>query len=480
MDNKKLNIAIFLGSSQKVGGSFQYELRVCQILKELLNKYNFNFFTLNQSILNGFIQNDIEVKLISKKDLEINLINNYKIDLVYFLYPDHLDFINLHYIVTIWDLCHRDFNEFPEVRNNYEFENRELFYSSIGLKKAIAIISDSKQGKKNIIKRYNIDKNRVHVLKFLPREHKEFTFININKKYNINRPYIYYPAQFWAHKNHIYILKALKILKENFNIEIFALFSGTDYGNLSYILEQAKFMGIDKQIKYLGFVDDIEIPNLYKQSLALVMPTYFGPTNIPPLEAFKYETPVCYSDLKGLRNQVKNAAFLLDLKNPNSLVNALLSILNKHNKVEKKIRAGKKILRKWTPNDFKNSLEKIFDNFNNIRKCWSNTETPKTKTFSDIPKDFVSIISNIIKFQNSDNKYVVYGNGTIGKTIQALIPDKIVGYVDINDENNHPKNLKDMRYDKIIISVLGREKEIIKYLTEELKIDKERIITFEI
>ena len=183
MDNKKLNIAIFLGSSQKVGGSFQYELRVCQILKELLNKYNFNFFTLNQSILNGFIQNDIEVKLISKKDLEINLINNYKIDLVYFLYPDHLDFINLHYIVTIWDLCHRDFNEFPEVRNNYEFENRELFYSSIGLKKAIAIISDSKQGKKNIIKRYNIDKNRVHVLKFLPREHKEFTFININKKY---------------------------------------------------------------------------------------------------------------------------------------------------------------------------------------------------------------------------------------------------------------------------------------------------------
>ncbi len=75
---------------------------------------------------------------------------------------------------------------------------------------------------------------------------------------------------------------------------------------------------------------------------------------------------------------------------------------------------------------------------------------------------------------------MIYGNGTIGKTIKALIPDKIVGYVDINDENNHPKNLKDMKYDKIIISVLGREEEIIKYLTEELKIDKERIITFEI
>ncbi|WP_066355835.1 glycosyltransferase [Aliarcobacter skirrowii] len=480
MDSKKMNIAIFVNSEQKFGGSFQYELRVCQILKEVRYKYNFNFFTLNEKNIDHFRKNNIEVKLLSKKDLEITLINKHKIDLVYFLYPANFNFINLHYIITIWDLCHRDFNEFPEVRNNYEFENRELFYSSIGLKKAIAIISDSKQGKKNIIKRYNIDKNRVHVLKFLPREHKEFTFININKKYNINRPYIYYPAQFWAHKNHIYILKALKILKENFNIEIFALFSGTDYGNLSYILEQAKFMGIDKQIKYLGFVDDNEIPNLYKQSLALVMPTYFGPTNIPPLEAFEYETPVCYSDLKGLRKQVKDAAFLIDLKNPNSLVNALLCILNNHNKVQKKIKTGKKILRKWTPNDFKNSLEKIFDNFNNIRKCWSNTETPKTKTFSDIPKDFVSIISNIIKFQNSDNKYVVYGNGTIGKTIQALIPDKIVGYVDIADENNHPKNLKDMKYDKIIISVLGREEEIIKYLVEDLQINIDKIITLEL
>ena len=73
-----------------------------------------------------------------------------------------------------------------------------------------------------------------------------------------------------------------------------------------------------------------------------------------------------------------------------------------------------------------------------------------------------------------------FNNGTIGKTIQALIPDKIVGYVDIADENNHPKNLKDMKYDKIIISVLGREEEIIKYLVEDLQIPRDKIITLEL
>ena len=57
---------------------------------------------------------------------------------------------------------------------------------------------------------------------------------------------------------------------------------------------------------------------LYDQSLALVMPTYLGPTNIPPLEAFAYETPVCYSDTPFLETS-RRCAFFMNLKDPNSL-----------------------------------------------------------------------------------------------------------------------------------------------------------------
>src|SRR5574344_1184399 len=153
MDNKKLNIAIFVNSSQKDGGGFQYELRICQLLQEMKNKYNFIIFTLNNSVIDDFNKYNVHVEKLSKKSLEYVLIHNYKIDLAYFLYPAHFPFINIHYILTIWDLCHRDFNEFPEVRNNYEFDKRETFYSGIGVKKAIAIIADSKYGKKNITKR---------------------------------------------------------------------------------------------------------------------------------------------------------------------------------------------------------------------------------------------------------------------------------------------------------------------------------------
>lgn len=93
-----------------------------------------------------------------------------------------------------------------------------------------------------------------------------------------------------------------------------------------------------------------------------------------------------------------------------------------------------------------------------------------SKNFNIFYKEIISLGNNI----------VVYGNGTVGKTIQALIPDKIIGYVDIADKEKHPSTLKNMQFDKIIISALGREEEITRYLLEDLQIDKNKIITFEI
>ena len=50
------------------------------------------------------------------------------------------------------------------------------------------------------------------------------------------------------------------------------------------------------------------------------MPSYFGPTNLPPIEAFKLGVPVFYPDLPGMREYVGNAAILIDLNNPKSFV----------------------------------------------------------------------------------------------------------------------------------------------------------------
>ncbi|MDX4012129.1 hypothetical protein Q6A86_03920, partial [Aliarcobacter skirrowii] len=84
---------------------------------------------------------------------------------------------------------------------------------------------------------------------------------------------------------------------------------------------------------------------------------------------------------------------------------------------------------------------------------------------------------DIYKLSNQNDNYILYGNGTISKVIQNIIPNKIIGYVDIADENHHPTTLKDMEFDKIIITVFNREAGIIKYLVEDLKINRDKILT---
>ena len=56
-------------------------------------------------------------------------------------------------------------------------------------------------------------------------------------------------------------------------------------------------LALEDRVHLLGYVDDEEMVGLYKLAKALVMPTFFGPTNIPPLEAAWFSCPVVYSNI---------------------------------------------------------------------------------------------------------------------------------------------------------------------------------------
>ena len=401
MGSKKLNIAVFIGSDFKTGGRFQYEYKVLDILKKNHKNENINFKyyglienikkdyselnliikILNENIFQKVyrytLSNFFFLKIFSKIKLGLssieNKLRNDKIDIIYFLGPNLVShgIKNIPYIFTLWDLGHLDFLEFPEFSYDTQFETRE-FTNLIGLKKSYRVIVDSEWGKKNVIKKYNLDEKRIEVLKFLPniKVIKSPSEVSIKDKYKIKNDYIFYPANFWAHKNHMYILKAIKILREEENINIDVVFSGSAEGNLRYILDKAKEFKIDDLIHYIGYVPNEEVPSLYKQSLSLVMPTYLGPTNIPPLEAFAYKTPVCYSDMPSFREQVGDSVFFLDLSDPYSLVKNLIIIQNDIQVVNEKKEKGLQILENWNEETFYKKLLSIFNEYSYIRELW--------------------------------------------------------------------------------------------------------------
>jgi hypothetical protein len=134
--------------------------------------YNLNIFDRFERIIRQRIRNQKLLKLwkyfFKYSKFESIMINN-RIDIVYFLSPTILfkDLEITNYIATVWDLCHRDFPEFPEIRDNKTFQIREKMYVEM-LPKAVAIIVDSKLGKENVVKRYLIDSDRVCIIPFSP------------------------------------------------------------------------------------------------------------------------------------------------------------------------------------------------------------------------------------------------------------------------------------------------------------------------
>ena len=94
------------------------------------------------------------------------------------------------------------------------------------------------------------------------------------------------------------------------------------------MLKVATDLGLANRVIFTGFVPNKEMPYLYRQALALTMPSYFGPTNLPPMEAFQLGVPVIYGDINGAKEQLGDAAILVDLNDEITFADALVSLQN--------------------------------------------------------------------------------------------------------------------------------------------------------
>jgi glycosyltransferase involved in cell wall biosynthesis len=405
----KIKIGVILDQKITSGGGFQQSLNAILLINELqednvdivffttvkeninvLSKNGISFKYIKISFINKFFST-IKSKFYHPKILNfLKSINNYSkfekvmirnnIDLIYFTSPSSLakEVDKLNYILTVWDLNYLYNNEFPEFRENKITDTLHQFYQ-LTVKKATAVIVDSEMSRDDLATNYLISKNRVNIIPYEPGQNIKNYLLNnfsnnidIKKKYNVKFPYIFYPAQFWPHKNHTYILRGIRILEDKFNIKISALFAGSDQGNIGFVKDQVQKLKLENQIHFIGFVDSKEIPIIYKQSIALVMPTFFGPTNIPPLEAFDLGVPVLYSDLKGLRDQVVDAALLMDLKNPESMAFTLNNLINDNNLRETIIKKGYERSDYFKKINRVKILKAIIEDFKTKILCWKN------------------------------------------------------------------------------------------------------------
>lgn len=266
----------------------------------------------------------LHTRLVIITPFEKRLIRN-GCDLVYFLTQSPTSGLlqRTNFITTVFDLCHRDMPEFPEVRSFGKFKALENHFKN-NLTPAILIISESEKLSESLTLRYGVDPNRCLTM---PMEKSPFIensgSVSVNAvlyKYSLLAGYFFYPAQFWAHKNHIRILEALNQLNSE-GVVCRVVFVGGDKGNRRYVENFIFQHGLEEQVRILGFIPAEDMKGLYEGCSAVIMPTYFGPTNLPPIEAWFSRRPLIYS--ANLKEQAGDAAIYVNPDNASELASAM-------------------------------------------------------------------------------------------------------------------------------------------------------------
>jgi glycosyltransferase involved in cell wall biosynthesis len=143
-----------------------------------------------------------------------------------------------------------------------------------------ALVLSSQDAKADYNKFYPANRNIVRVIPFAsclpPFAHLDTDALM--KKYGIKTRYFISPNQFWAHKNHMVILKAALLLRKRGDFQIVFTGNEKDYRNPGYTQSLKQFVtdqGLSETVRFLGFIDRADQLQLMNKSIAVIQPSLF-------------------------------------------------------------------------------------------------------------------------------------------------------------------------------------------------------------
>lgn len=283
-----------------------------------------------------------------------------------FIFPDQDDaaILTVPTISVIHDLMHRYQRYFPEYRANGEYERREVMLPNM-VKYSSAILTDSDLGKKHVEESYFKKLKHhaeVYALPFIAPKHiytalieNDITVESLKSK--LPSKFIFYPAQFWEHKNHKNLLHAIKLLQTEIK-DIHLILVGSQKNALMKVKTYIKQHELQENVTILGFISNEALTYMYHVARAMVMPSYAGPTNIPPLEAMTAGCPVAISNIFAMPDQVGDAGLLFNPDDPTDIANCIRKLWNDDELCELLSERGKQKVSKWGEKEFTEVLYK--------------------------------------------------------------------------------------------------------------------------
>lgn len=277
-----------------------------------------------------------------------------KIDVLFRSYPieDQLHFPPERQIFYIPDIQHEDFPEFfsPETLRS----RRISFNSTLARAGAIGTISEFtrkalQNHKWTQCQDFFLMCPALQFDKILQDGNLSLSFEE--QKLIPQKPFFYFPANLWPHKNHRRLFNAFEEFLSKTGSDMELVLTGHPEG---WPVLQSEFPQLP--VRHLGFVSPALVQELHQRARALVFFSLHEGFGIPLLEAFHAGTPVICSNTTSLPEVGQEAVLTCDPTDTQAICQSMIRIDQDENLRKVLIENGKKRLSDYT---WQNSAENL-------------------------------------------------------------------------------------------------------------------------
>jgi glycosyltransferase involved in cell wall biosynthesis len=234
------------------------------------------------------------------------------VDVVHFTFQDAF-ITDVPSLYQPWDLQHR---HLPTFFSAAERQRREITYRAFS-EQARVVIAPTTWIKRDLVAELELPPGKIAVVNVPPVTAMYVVpspedSARVAERLGLPPRFVFYPAQTWPHKNHMRLLGALARLRDEEGLRVALVCSGHQNAGYRAIEREVRSLGLASQVRFVGFVEPIELQVLYRRARALVFPSLYEGWGLPVVEAFRAGLPVACSDTTSLPALVGDAAVVFD------------------------------------------------------------------------------------------------------------------------------------------------------------------------
>jgi glycosyltransferase involved in cell wall biosynthesis len=220
----------------------------------------------------------------------------------------------------------------PEMFNEQEIEFRNS-QISLAAEYSVRVVLSSHHAYQDFVQLFPTHARKGRVLQFVASVspdvyHRDPS--DVVPRYGLPKKFFYLPNQFWRHKNHLVVIKALGLLKRGGqDVSVVCTGNQKDYRHPQYWDDLNKAIadnGIREQLILLGMVSSDDIFPLIRQSVAVLNPSLFEGWSTTVEEAKSVGKRVLLSDIPVHREQDPPGANYFNPNSPDDLARKMYKL----------------------------------------------------------------------------------------------------------------------------------------------------------